>query len=202
MMDEKSAAHMVYDCMLDFGTQESNPVLSVIDTGEPFQSGRHYPDPYLTFNSQGLRAYYHSHPHPGMGDEEHGHFHIFAATQGDGESWTHIAALGMDRQGQANKWLSTNRWVTDEYWLAADSQRALSLSHIDVSELKLVEQWIYAMLMLYQPELEQLWQQRDQYLNNIKAASKENDVFEDREHYLLAEQHVALMDKLQKILQI
>lgn len=199
-MDEVLAAHTIYDCLLDFGKYATNPVLAVIDDKNPFQSGRHYPDPYFTFSGKGLRAYYHCHSHPQQQTDEHGHFHLFVLREE--ESWTHLAALSMDQDGQPKRWLSTNRWVTDECWASAEYLKRMSLPVIEVDKLTLVERWLYAMLNLHLSELGDLWQQRDQYLINIKKASADADILEDREHYVLAAQEISLMDKMQKVLQL
>lgn len=199
-MDEVLAAHTIYDCLLDFGKQATNPVLAVIDDECPFQSGRHYPDPYLEFFGQGLRAYYHCHSHPQQQEDEHGHFHLFARIEE--ESWTHLAALSMDQKGQTKRWLSTNRWVTDEHWASAEHLNRMSLPVIDADKLSLVERWVYAMLCLYRSELGELRQKRDQYLIKIKDASADADILEDRAHYILAAQEISLMDKMQEVLQL
>ncbi|MDH5360768.1 MAG: hypothetical protein OEX03_09400 [Gammaproteobacteria bacterium] len=197
-MNDQQAAESVYECLLEFGQQCINPALAVIGDAEAFQSGRHYPEPYLDFSAQGLRTYYHSHSHPLQAEDEHGHFHLFADT-GEG-CWTHLAALSMDQQGQSRRWLSTNRWVTDECWKAATGMQGFALPAVDSSKLSLVERWLYAMLILYRQELNQLWQQRDDYLNSIK---KETDVLlEDREHYVLAGQEIDLLQKMQQVLQL
>ena len=197
-MGEQLAAEQIYECLLAFGQQGTNPALEVIGDAEAFQSGRHYPEPYLDFAGKGLRAYYHSHSHPQQAEGEHGHFHLFAQTGAD--CWSHLAALSMDQQGQSRRWLSTNRWVTDECWKPATQLQEFSLPPLDGSKLSLAERWLHAMLVLHRQELNQLWRQRDDYLNSIK---KETDVLlEDREHYVLAEHQIDLLQKMQQVLKL
>jgi len=199
-MGEQQAAESVYECLLEFGQQRTNPVLSVIGDEANFQSGRHYPEPYLTFAGQGVRAYYHSHEHPKQEAGEHGHFHLFIRIEEN--SWTHLAALSMDQQGQGKRWLSTNRWVTDECWQSATELQALSLPKLQTTTLSLTERWLYAMLFLYRKELTELWRERDHTLSGIKAHSADTDILENREHYILAGHEINLLNKMQQVLQL
>lgn len=199
-MDEQRAAERIYESLMSFAQQDSNPALSVIGDVTNFQSGRHYPEPYLSFGGQGLRAYYHTHSHPGQAEGEHGHFHLFALTGDD--CWSHLAALSMDQQGQSNRWLCTNRWVTDECWKSASEMQRFVLPVVDSAALSLAERWLYDMLVLYRQELNQLWQQRDRYLNGITEDSKETDILENRDHYVLTEHHIDLLNKMQQVLKL
>jgi len=200
-VDEQEAAQSVYECLLAFGQQASNPVLAVIAGHDTLQSGRHYPEPYLSFAEQRLRAYYHSHSHPQQQEDEHGHFHLFANTGIGQACWTHLAALSMDEQGQVKRWLSTNRWVTDECWQEAQMLTAFSLPPLE-EESPLLERWLYSMVSLYRQELMALWRRRDQRLTEIKANSAETDILQNTDHYILAEGDIALLEKIQKVLQL
>lgn len=199
-MGEQQAAEQIYEYLLAFGQQETNPVLAVIGDSAEFQSGRHYPEPYLDFAEQGLRAYYHSHSHPLQDEDEHGHFHLFARI--DEGCWSHLAALSMDQQGQGKRWLSTNRWVTDECWKPSEELNRFVLPSLERTTLSLPERWLYAMLILYRQELQQLWQQRDHYLIGTMPATTAADMLEDREHYVLATQEINLLNKMQQVLQL
>ena len=66
----------------------------------------------------------------------------------------------------------------------------------EVTALLLVERWLYAMLVLYQDEINHLLQQRDEKVMSLADKSSIKDVLEDHKHYILAELDIQLQDKL------
>lgn len=198
MPGTEEGAIKVVTCLQQMGEQQSNPVLQVLDPQQPFQEELKYPGEKLLFNNGNWRAYYHRHAPPYRFENEHGHFHIFYQVKQD--HWTHIAALSIDSQGQAQKWFVTNRWVTDEAWQQATMFVGFLQDEPDQHNLLLVEQWLYAMLVLYQDEIKQLLELRDEKLNQLAASSGFDDVLENREYYILAEQDIQLQEKLMQVL--
>jgi hypothetical protein len=193
-----SAARVVLECMRQFGAQRSNPVLKVLQETPTFLQHRHYPQPPLEFAAGRGRAYYHSHPLAGADPEEHGHFHLFFR-HGDGtgkENWAHLAALAMDRNGQAERWFATNRWVTGGRW----GERCWLLAGVDAlapeREAALLPRWLTAMIRLYRSELDTLLRARDAYLTEWRDASSGNEILYDRCLYELAQLPVDLVAKL------
>lgn len=194
MPDTEDGAVRVVTCLQKMGQQQSNPVLEIIDPREPFHTDRKYPESKLVFNNGTWRAYYHRHAPPYRFENEHGHFHIFHKVNEDG--WTHIAALSIDSQGQAQKWFVTNRWVTDELWQEASKFIESICDEPELKSVLLVERWLFAMLVLYQTEIQQLLEQRDQKVIELAQESSLDDVLEDRNHYVLAEAEINLQEKL------
>ena len=197
-MTYQEAANDVLVCLQAMGENSSNPVLEVIERDKPFIADQKYPENKLIFNNSKWRAYYHSHGEPYRFDNEHGHFHIFHKTEKN--DWTHIAALSINSQGQPQKWFVTNRWVTDENWQMADRFPEFLADELEVTALLLVERWLYAMLVLYQDEIKQLLQQRDEKVMGLAKKSSFEGVLEDRDHYILAELDIQLQGKLTKAL--
>ncbi|MBD3669515.1 MAG: hypothetical protein HUJ29_01990 [Gammaproteobacteria bacterium] len=193
-MSEAQAAYELYHCLLRLGEKQSNPALEVLAGADRLEPGRHYPEPYLQFEGHGLRAYLHSHEHPGRQDQEQGHFHLFV--QWGHKDWAHLGAVSIDAQGQPRRWLTTNRWVTDESWQSAAQLKSLELPTIDTSTLSLAETWLYAMLRLYRRELYSLWELRDQKLRSMEEGNIA-DSLENRNYYILSAMDIDLLAKLQ-----
>jgi hypothetical protein len=194
----EDAAIRVVTCLQMMGEQQSNPVLEILDPQQPFHEDQKYPENKLIFNNGEWRAYYHRHAPPYRFENEHGHFHIFHRLNSD--KWTHIAALSIDSQGQAQKWFVTNRWVTNEAWQDAGRFREFFSKEPEDKSILLVERWLLAMLMLFQEEIQSLLEQREQQVKKLAKQSSFNEVLEDRRFYILAEMDIQLQDKLAYVL--
>lgn len=188
----------MYDCLLRFAEAGSNPVREVIPADGRVLEHRHYPAPWLDFGGAPLRAYYHCHPSAAKIAGEHGHFHLFIAAAP--ECWTHLAALSMDYEGQPQALFSTNRWVTDEHWLEGRSLMATPFPDVPSDGLGLAESWLYGMLNLLRPRLNELWLQRDQFLRERVPADRQQEILENREYYLLSQLPVNLSLELSAVL--
>jgi hypothetical protein len=180
------------------GEQQSNPVLEILDTQQPFHENQKYPEDKLMFNCGVWHAYYHRHAPPYRFENEHGHFHIFH--QVGNKQWTHVAALSIDKKGLAQKWFITNRWVTDEVWQEAEKVLSFFDDETEVEDLLLVERWLHAMVLLYQEELQQLLQQRDREIERLMKNSSLESVLNNRDYYILAEKEINLHNKLASVL--
>lgn len=194
-MNQGEAAEQVYQCLVEMGEADSNPVLELIPPGTTVVEQQHYPDPWLDFAGTPLRAYYHCHPQPTRIEGEHGHFHLFLEARPGG--WTHLGALSIDPQGQPRAVFSTNRWVTDEVWLPAAELSKLVFPSMPLAGLSRVETWLLAMLHLLHPGLVELWEERDRCLTTIKASPAVEDILENRDYYVLAQRPVDLLAALQ-----
>lgn len=198
MPNTEDGAVRVVSCLQKMGEQQSNPVLEILVAQQPFIEDHKYPENKLRFNNGAWRAYYHCHAPPFRFENEHGHFHVFHKVNEN--DWTHVTALSIDSQGQAQKWFVTNRWVTDETWQEASKFDAFFQNEPEMKALLLVERWLYAMMMLYQNEIRELLEQRDQQVNQIANGSSLNEVLEDRNYYILAEEGIQLQEKLTSVL--
>ncbi len=191
-------------CINSFASQNSNPVLSVLPANGVVEFKRKYPDPQLSFSNMGLRVYYHCHTSSSRPDAEHGHFHIFlrtdASTDASSEKtqWSHLVGLSMDNLGQPLQWFSVNHWVTGETW--SNSQQLENkldvLLEIKPKGLKLVEEWLLAMLGFYKQTLKETLIKRDQHIKTLTQGRGIDKTQQDRSIYLLSHQEINLFDDL------
>lgn len=205
--ETRRAAQQVYDCLLQMGQQDSNPVLQLFEAGQAPIENKKYPAGFLQFNRCGWRAYYHSHPASGHGrsgkhcfDHEHGHFHIFVQIGTDPEAWSHLVALSIDPLGQPQGWFTVNHWVTGELWQDA---RALTGKLAEISYVKqddLLQRWLLAMVALESKSIGLLLQQRDKLLDSKISTSNGSDVRQDKGVYLLSEGAIDLQGLLEEAL--
>lgn len=208
-----AASHLLAQLQA-MGEAGSNAVLLLLDAvydelpAEPprLQQGQQYPADKLRFGQDRLRAYYHSHTEPWPRAGEHGHFHFFvpAAQPADGaegtQAWAHLVALGMDQQGQPQRWFMVNHWVAGGAWQAPAALMAALQTALQQTPATVLEQWLLAMLGLYQPELESLLAERDRALQAAAGDRGFAAVAQDRALYQLASRDIDLAATLQHYL--
>ena len=197
---QREAAELLFQCLLEMGQQESNPVLQVLSNTLDIEQKRKYPEDLLQFNGMGWRAYYHCHSNKDdinhLFEAEHGHFHIFIRLTEKPVTWTHVVSLSIDDMGQPLRWFMVNHWVTAEDWLAAPLLSE-KLQNIPFAEQNtLLEQWLLSMVALFKNEIMGLLISRDKVLE----INGTEGYRQDRQHYLLAEQAIHLQDKLEHII--
>jgi hypothetical protein len=189
----------LYDCLLEFGRQQSNPVLAVLAGEKPLGEHKYPPGDHLEFGSDAWRAFYHSHFSPGQPGNEHGHFHLFAPVDGAGKAgWTHVAALSMDNLGQPLRWFAVNRWVTDGTWLDAGTLASIAGSLEPLSSQPLLARWLASMVAVFHEEIVEMLETRDRQLTRVNETQSGPDSLENREVYLLADRPVDLLATLQE----
>ena len=184
-----------------FSEKQSNAVLEVLKGKVPRQNEK-FPQGELHFQGSGWRGFYHCHDAPGKDGQEHGHFHLFVQTsksQGNKQTWSHLAGLSMDYEGQPIKWFTVNRWVTDGIWLPAEELKYFLDSVSPHQCHSLCEQWLLCMVSLYTDNLKQLLEERDRQLIQINADTTLADSLLDRDIYMLSCQPVDLEQILRSI---
>lgn len=197
--DSDDPALMLYQCLLKFGRQKSNPVLHVLAGEPPVSMHKYPPGDRLAFGTGSWRAFYHSHPTPDRPANEHGHFHLFApVTLPDNKkAWTHVVALSMDNMGQPIRWFTVNRWVTDGSWLDAEKLVSLVRAQQVADSDPLLACWLAAMVAVYSAEIEELLLERDRQLTGINDSQPGADILEKKDIYLLTETPINLLATLQ-----
>ena len=104
--------------------------------------------------------------------------------QGDGnDALSHLIAISMDQRGLPIRLFTTNRWVTGETWYAAaDVRRLLDRFAVDLARPSwALNRWIGAMFVLFQPQMAQLLQARDEAIMAWRRRHRGRiHVFEDR----------------------
>ncbi|HSS65486.1 MAG TPA: hypothetical protein VLS27_13710 [Gammaproteobacteria bacterium] len=176
----------------------------------------HYPNGDVYDEETHAQYYYHA--HRGLSGE-HGHFHTFLRQGAIPESvqpvpyhgetkWPegsdavcHLVAISMDVYGFPIGLFSTNRWVTDEVWYAADDVIGMldgfEIDHAYPSWP--VNVWITSMFRLFRPEIEALIFHRDASIETWKAAHPDVDVFEDRNLEVTGQLRVSVKERLEQL---
>ena len=174
----------------------NNVVSEVIPKDGTFYQFNHCPPGDIYDRETHAQYYYHSH-RPG----EHGHFHTFLREKGipkdchpveqseadyikqRNDTYSHLVAISMNRQGFPIGMFTTNRWVTAENWYAADDVCAMvdrfEIDHAQPSWP--VNRWITAMYRLFRPQIVQLLRERDAVVADWQEKHPDGDVFEDRD---------------------
>ena len=183
-------------CISEFATNNSNPVLSVLPETGVVEYDHKYPEPILGFSGAGLRAYYHCHSWSSPPAGEHGHFHIFVRTADD--NWTHLAGLSMDNDGQPLQWFTVNHWVTGEHWKDPTEIIEPLETMTGASDWLLIEKWLWHMIEFYHPVLETLLADRDAQLNKLKSSKESEDLMQDRKIYILSSHDIELFDDIKQ----
>lgn len=190
------SVELLVECIQGFASQGSNPVLSVLQTDQPLENNKRYPEPILTFCDAGLKAYYHCHPSVSRPEGEHGHFHIFVGLAD--QQWSHVAGLSMDRQGQPLQWFTVNHWVTGEEWAEPQAIVTAVKGLSDGAGLSLTEAWLWHMLHFYLPTIYDLLEIRNQHITSLSRQGQDPDVLQDRDIYLLSCQAINLFQDLER----
>lgn len=125
----------------------------------------HFPPNDVYDPQSGAQWYYHCHPAV-EGSVEHGHFHCFIRPQGPDGPIHHLAAIGVDRDGRPLRLFTVNQWVVDDDWADASATIAL-LPRFDLQMPRpsyLVNRWLTAMFVAWEPQIAELIRQRDRVL--------------------------------------
>ena len=188
----QSAAESLVACLLEMAEAKTNPVLQVIPESLVIEENKKYPTKLLQFSGLGWRAYYHCHPASRAGHHrfqgEHGHFHIFVRTRENPEQWSHLVALAMDNMGQPLGWFTVNHWVTGESWKSA----SILSSYLDSVPFEktesLLECWLLSLLALSADAVRFVLNKRDNVLATKQEQTREKDIKQDKDIYLLSEE--------------
>lgn len=180
---KKSGQNMVGQCLANQGT---------------FYELDHYPKGDVYDSETHSQYYYHAH-RPDVA--EHGHFHTFLRAAGmpaglepvayqssirrpmGKDALTHFVAISMDRPGTPIGLFTTNRWVTDEtFYAAEDVIPLLDRFKLDLSYPCLAtNRALTAMFVLFRPQIEELLRARDRTMSRWAHQNPGIDIYEDRE---------------------
>lgn len=180
-----------------------NPVTAALGGVRAVEEWAHYPDGDARDARARTRYYYHVHSADEVGENEHGHFHVFLEPPGEARDSapTHIVGLAMDASGALLRLFTTNRWVTGETWRDASSIAA-SLADFEIgssSDRADLDTWVSSIVRLYQPRIEHLLHLRDAALQAMRARDPNGDALEDRSARLLSETRVDFLQELEAI---
>lgn len=180
------------------GAKQSNPVLEVIANSPLIELEKKYPEDPGFIGNHYWRAFYHCHDSPGKPAQEHGHFHIFINSEGDSDTsrWSHLAGLSMNNMGQPFQWFTVNQWVTSGPWLNAPNFDNVVMSDDGNEPLSLVEKWLQCMMMVFRVDIGHILDARDAYIKNCSSGEEQQEVFNNRDIYLLSTKTLDLQNIL------
>ncbi|WP_116236803.1 DUF6969 family protein [Parasphingopyxis lamellibrachiae] len=153
----------------------------VVPLDTDFRQWTHYPEKDAVSPTTGARWFYHAHPPELRASGEHGHFHLFlpldafagieprATPEPKNEKGksparvVHFIALSCNLEGIPTHWFTTNRWVTNEYFMAADAiiERLEGFDVRDANADPLVNGWLTAAVTAFRRQIGELICQRD-----------------------------------------
>lgn len=150
---------------------------------------RHFPAGDLYDPDTHAQAYCHAH-RPGAP----AHVHLFLRPRGmppgieptvpvagERDAPCHLVAVGLGRDGWAERLFTTNRWVTGEAWYAAPHVAALlPCFRLDVpGAMAPVGEWLTALVAAFHPLIVRLAEERDRKVAQWSRAHPDLDPLED-----------------------
>ncbi|QVL57114.1 MAG: hypothetical protein KFB93_06965 [Simkaniaceae bacterium] len=182
-----------------------------------FTQMEHYPLQDTFDNGTYSQYYYHAH-RPG----EHGHFHLFLRQGGmeegilpiiydernegldDINTFAHLVAISMDDEGYPLALFTTNRWVTGEDWYSSIDLKKMverfNVNHTHPSYV--VNRWLKAMLILFEPQIHTLIDMRDKHLMNYRHGIPLKAILEDQELDVITEEKISIDTQIKVIREV
>ena len=200
------AASKLVGSMQTLNERNEQVVQSVI--GEDiFVEWNHYPENDVRDNKNASQYFYHAHPGLQRPFIEHGHFHLFVHAEKIGlrrhdprysPAPAHLIAVSMDANGVPSGFFIVNRWVTKGAWLSK-AQCEQGLQHFKIQSRKgekEVNQFLTALLQLYQRPISALLEQRDVIMNKLSEKRDRRSVFADTNVEVLCYVPIDLMNDI------
>jgi hypothetical protein len=193
----RRAGAELLDVMEALQARGRNVVTELQPADRAMQQWDHYPADDAFDPVSGYRWYYHAHPGP-RADQEHGHFHLFAAasTLASTGRYTHLIGLSVSPQGMPLRAFTSNRWVTNEVYAPAGAVLR-KLQHFALRaprELALVHRWLAAVVGLFRPQIGALLVERDERMQ--RELAQRPNVFEDRRTTVLSQCRLDLAQQM------
>ena len=154
-----------------------------------FDYWMHFPEDDARDPVSGARFYYHAHDPVDWATDEHGHFHLFLAVDGEPD-FAHVVAVSMDRQGRPRRLFTTNGWVTGEAIQSAETLLDRLPAGFEVNRARpswLVGRWLSALVALVMPQIKDLLSARDRALTDESGRWPDSAVLADRDRHVLSE---------------
>lgn len=168
--------------------------------GSPsFVEWQHYPRNDLADVASGYEFYYHAHSAQETPPDEHGHFHVFRRDLLDQSRFTHLIGISLDRTGLPVRIFTTNQWVTGEQFQWADRVlEDVRQFHLETKgRMAPIARWLDAFMRLFLDDIEQIVLARDLRLASLSEKMDIAKVLELREHHVLTQCNINLLDRLQ-----
>ena len=159
------------------GAEGRTPV-DVALNGNPFTDGEMYPwQGGILDQRTSCQYFYHSHPEF---KGEHGHFHTFYYSK---RKLAHLVAIGMTRKGRVNKLYTFNRWSPGDTYFPAQTLKSF-LPRFGIRYVKELDPRLHAFInnamVLFHPEVELLFDERDETFRRYRERNNGRSPYEDR----------------------
>lgn len=188
----------LYLLMRHMAKLNTNAVLKVLANVDNIEVDYHYPETGITFSGNKWRVYYHCHESVSTHPDEHGHFHLFTDI-GD-NNWAHVTGLSIDAEGQPLQWFLTNRWVTGGTWLTREKLLEQLMGLVLSVDDDMVGNWLCILLHLYSDTLFELYDKRDEKVEQDLDGRSKKETLNDRNIYSLATGSINLQSILEQYL--
>jgi hypothetical protein len=173
--------------------------------GSPnFIEWQHYPRNDLSDSVSGYEFYYHAHSARETPPDEHGHFHLFKRDLLNQSSFIHLIGISLNQMGLPVRIFTTNQWVTGEQFQWADQvMEGVHHFHLETKgRMAPISRWLVAFMRLFANEIEQLVLARDLRLASLSEVMDLEKVLELRDHHILTQCNINLMERLSEHLLI
>lgn len=164
--------------ILDKWDETGTSIIDILLNGKAHQYWEHYPwQGGIKDQRNHSQYFYHSHEDY---DGEHGHFHTFYYHK---RKLVHLVAIGLDEDGQLNKLYTFNCWGPGDAYYSADQLKSF-LPKFQIQQNKKfnvdVHNYIQNLLGLFQGEIGELFEQRDDTFRQYREKHNGNEPYEDR----------------------
>lgn len=212
----------------DLAARRTNLVAELLRDQKDFFEQQHYPPGDVFDPATGAQYYYHSHRGEGR-EHGHFHIfqrpHLLpdrfepvrhvrvgigrcSPREDIGPHWprgdqalAHIVGVAMDNYGLPIRLFTVNRWVVDETWFSARDVIAM-LDRFEMSHgwpVREVNQWLNALLRLFQPEIAELIRRRDAAVEARARANPRGDALEDRSLEITAGMDISVERRVRQL---
>ncbi len=207
------AAAVAIECIGALAKKGRNPVTEVLAGANTVEEWARFPTGGVIDRGTHCQFYYHAHATHERAANEHGHFHTFVRAKrpareppsivaASDAAWiSHLVGISTDASGQVNRLFTTNRWVTDEVWHAADALIGM-LDQFDMTVSRPsrdLNRWITAIIRMFRPQIVELIRARDLRVTRWRAIHPDEDVLEDRDLQVTSEIAVDFLTKIRAI---
>lgn len=156
--------------------EQGRTVLEAVMNDKEYEYWAMYPwDNGVIDEKTRSQYFYHAHPQ----SPEHGHFHIFNTHR---KQLVHLVALSLDNAGEALEMFTVNRWVTGDFYLPPVKLKPLLKGFRITTDTfdREVNDYVNNFLILYQPEIAALMEQRERVFVQYRKAHNGRQPYEDR----------------------
>ena len=178
-------------------TKEGKTVIDVVLNNKPFVKWEMYPWEGGVLDQRSSSQYFY-HSHTGY-KNEHGHFHSFYYFQ---RKLAHLIAIGITKKGQINKLYTFNRWSPGDHYFPAKRLKTF-LPKFSIGKGNRLDARLHQLInnvhILFRPEIEWLFDERDETFRRYREAHNGQSPYEDRSLEITSELSVNLEMKMEQI---